>query len=85
MLENDDFDMDWARSAEEELQREANMAFGLMHERNKFMSLESSLEEMKELQNQHSKGEETTFIEPEEEEEINNKIDCEEGETNKER
>ena len=25
ILENDDFDMDWARSAEEELQREENM------------------------------------------------------------
>ena len=48
------------------------------------MSLESSLKEMKELQNQHSRGEETTFLEPEEEE-MDNEIDFEEGETMKER
>ena len=85
ILENDDFDMDWARSAKEELQREANMALGRMHERDRFMSLESSLKEMKELQNQHSRGEETTFLGPEEEEETDNDIDLEEGETIKER
>ena len=51
ILENDDFDMDWARSAKEELQRKTNMALGRMHERDRFMSLESSLKEMKELQN----------------------------------
>ena len=98
ILENDDFDMDWARSVEEELQREAtnrsykeklqreaNMALGRMHERDRFMSLESLLKEMKELQNQHSRGEETTFFGPEEEEEMHNEIDFEEGETIKER
>ena len=85
ILENDDFDMDWARSAEEELQREENMALGRMHERDRFMSLESSLKEMKELQNQHSRGEETTFLRPEEEEEMDNEIDFEEGETIKKR
>ena len=85
ILENDDFDMNWARSAEEELQREANMTLGRMHERDRFMSLKSSLKEMKELQNQHSRGEETTFLEPKEEEEMDNEIDFEEGETNKER
>ena len=79
ILENDDFDMDWARSVEEELQKEAIMALSRMHERDRFMSLESSLKEMKELQNQHSKGEETTFLEPEEEEEMDNEIDFEEG------
>ena len=56
ILENDDFDMDWTRSTQEELQREANMALGRMHERDRFMSLESSLKEMKELQNKHSRG-----------------------------
>ena len=85
ILENDDFDMDWARSAEEELQREANMTLGRMHERDRFMSLESLLKEMKELQNQHSRGEETTFIESKEDEEMDNEINFEEGETNKER
>ena len=85
ILENDDFDMDWARSAEEELQREANMALGRMHERDRFMSLECSLKEMKELQNQYSRGEETTFLGPEEEGEMDNEIDFEEGETIKER
>ena len=49
------------------------------------MSLESSLKEMKELQNQHSRGEETTFIESEEEEEMENEIDFEKDKTNKER
>ena len=39
------------------------------------MSLELSLKEMKELQNQHSRGKETTFIELEEEEEMDNEID----------
>ena len=58
ILENDDFDMDWARNAQEELQRETNMALGRMHEWDRFMSLDSSLKEMKELQNQHSRGEE---------------------------
>ena len=53
ILENDDFDMDWARSAKEELQREANMVLDKMHEIDRFISLESSLKEMKELQNQH--------------------------------
>ena len=85
ILENDNFDMDWTRSAEEELQREANMALDRMHERDRFISLKSSLKEMKELQNQHIRGEEITFIEPEEEEEMNNKIDFEEGKINKER
>ena len=85
ILENDNFDMDWTRSAEEKLQREANMALGRMHERDRFMSMESSLKEVKELQNQHSRGEETTFIEPKEEEEMDNEIDFEKGETNKER
>ena len=61
------------------------MALGRMHERNRFMSLESSLKEMKELQNQHSRDEETTFIKPEEEEEMDNEINFEEDETNKER
>ena len=82
---DDDFDMDLVRSAEEELQREANMALGRMHERDRFMSLESSLKEMKELQNQHSRGEETIFLEPEEEEKMDNEINFEEGETIKER
>ena len=85
ILENDDFDMDWVRNAEVELQKEANMTLGRMHERDRFMSLESSLKEMKELQNQYSRGEETTFIEPKEEEEMNNEINCEKGETNTER
>ena len=85
ILENDDFDMDWAKSAEEKLQREASMALGRMHERDRFMSLESSLKEMRELQNQHSRGEEITFLEFEEEEEMDNDIDFEEGETNKKR
>ena len=85
ILENDDFDMDWARSTKEELQREANMALCRMHERDRFMSLESSLKEMKELQNQHSKGEGTTIIEAKEEEEMDNEIDFEEGKINKER
>ena len=85
ILENDDFDMDWAKSVEEELQRKTNMALGRIHERDRFMSLESSLKEMKELQNQHSRSKETTFIEPEEEEEMDNEIDFEGGETNKER
>ena len=84
-LENDGFGMDWTRNVEEELQREANMALGRMHEKDRFMSLESSLKEIKELQNQHSRGEETTFIESEEEEEMDNEIDFEEGGTNKER
>ena len=53
ILENDEFDMNWARSAEEELQREANIALDRMHERDRFMSLELSLKKMKELQNQH--------------------------------
>ena len=57
ILENDDFDMDWARNAQEKLQREANMALGRMNERDRFMSFESSLKEMKELQNQHSRDE----------------------------
>ena len=60
------------------------MALGRMHERDRFMSLESSLKEMKELQNQHSRGEDTTFLGPEEEEEMDNDIDFEEGETIKE-
>ena len=55
ILENDDFDMDWTRSAGEELQREANMVLNRMHKRDRFMLLESSLKEMKELQNQHSR------------------------------
>ena len=61
------------------------MALGRVLERDRFMSLESSLKQMKELQNQHSKGEETTLIEPQEEEEIDNEMNFEEGETNKER
>ena len=61
------------------------MALGRMHERDRFMSLESSLKEMKELQNQHSRGEETTFLEPEEGKKIDDEINFEEGETNKER
>ena len=85
ILENDDLGIDWTRSAEKELQREANMALDRMHERDRFMSLESSLKEMKELKNQHLRSEETTFIEPKEEEEMDNKINFEEGETNKER
>ena len=59
------------------------MALGRMHERDRFISLESSLKEMKELQNQHSRSKETTFIELKEEEEMDNEIDFEEGETNK--
>ena len=85
ILENDDFDMDWARNSKEELQRETNMALGRMHESDRFMSLKSSLKEMKELQNQHSRHEKTTFIESEEEEKMENEIDFEEGETKKER
>ena len=85
ILENDAFDMDWTKSAKEELQREANMTLGRMYERDRFMSLELSLKEMKELQNQYSRGEETIFIEAEEEEEMDNEIDFEDGETNKER
>ena len=84
ILENDDFEMDWARSVEEELHREESMALSRMYERKRFISLESSLKEIKELQNQHLRGEETTFIEPKEEE-INNEINFEEGKTNKER
>ena len=61
------------------------MALSRIYERDRFMSLESSLKEMKELQNQHSRGEEITFLEPKEEEEMDNEIDFEEGETIKER
>ena len=70
ILKNDDFDMNWTRSVEEELQREANMALGRTHERDRFMSLKSSLKEMKELQNQHSRDEKTTFIESKEKEKM---------------
>ena len=48
------------------------------------MSLESSLKEMRELQNEHLRAEETIFIEPEEEEEMDDKMNFEEGETNNE-
>ena len=51
ILENDDFDMDWARTAKEELQKEANTVLDRIHENDRFMSLEPSLKEMKELQN----------------------------------
>ena len=61
------------------------MTLGKMHVKDRFISLESSLKEMKEMQNQHSRDEETTFIELKKEEEIDTEIDFEEGETNKER
>ena len=51
ILESDNFDMDRARSAEEELQRKAYMALDRMHERDRFMSLESLLKEMRKFQN----------------------------------
>ena len=60
--------MDWARSAKEELQRKANMALGGLHERDRFMLLKSLLKKMRESQNQHSKGEETPFVESKKEE-----------------
>ena len=61
------------------------MALRRIHKRNIFMSLKSLLKEMKKLQNQHSRGEEATFLEPKEEKEMDNGIDFEEGETIKER
>ena len=61
------------------------MALGRMHERDRFISLKSSLKEIKELQNQHSRGEEIIIIKSEEEEEMKIEILFEKGETNKER
>ena len=74
-----------ARSIEEELQRKASMALGILHKRNRFMSLKSLLKEMKKLQNQHLRGEETSFIKLDKEEEMNDEMNFEEGKTNKER
>jgi len=48
------------------------MTFGNMQETNMFYSLESSLLEMRDLQPKNPQGEETPFIGPEEEEEIEN-------------
>ena len=44
------------------------MALGRLHKKNRFMSLELLLKEIRELQNQHSRGKKTIFIKPKEEE-----------------
>ena len=75
-----------SRVAEEELQGgEANIALGRLYERNRFMLLESLLKELRELQRQHLKGKETSFIKPKDEKEMDNEMNFDEGETNKER
>ena len=61
------------------------MAFGRLHEKNRFMSLDSLLKKVKELQEQRLRGEEISFIESNKEEEIDNEMNFEEGETNKRR
>ncbi|CAA9512094.1 MAG: hypothetical protein AVDCRST_MAG96-2509 [uncultured Segetibacter sp.] len=85
IIEDDEFDMDWAKAAEIELQEEANKALGNMHETDMFHVLESSLKEMREIQKKKPRAEETPFIEPEEKEEIENENDIDHQETKKER
>jgi len=72
--------MEWVKEAEKELQAEANMALGNMHETDMFHSLESSLREIKDLQKVNPQGDKTLFIELREEEEIEDEeiLACEE-------
>ena len=72
ILENDEFCMDWAKDAERELQAEANISLGNMQQTDMFHALESSLREMRELQRGNPQAEDTQFIEPGEEEEMDN-------------
>jgi len=57
IIEDDEFDMDWAKAAEIELQEEANKALGNMHETDMFHVLESSLKEMREIQKKKPRAE----------------------------
>ena len=43
------------------------MTLGRLHKRNRFMSLESLLKEIRELQNQYLRGKDRSFIEPKDE------------------
>ncbi len=85
ILENDKFDMDWAKVAEKELQDEANKKLGNFQVRDMFHVLESSLREMRELQKGNPCAEDTPFIEPEEEEEIDKEENSDHQQSRKER
>jgi len=65
-----EFSMDWANEVEKELQIETNLTLGRMHKKDMFYALETSLQEMKELQKRNPKAEDTPFIEPREREEV---------------
>jgi hypothetical protein len=62
ILENDEFDMDWAREAEIEMSNEANRWLGDLQNCNMFNILETSLKEMRALQGSNTNVEENIYI-----------------------
>ena len=81
IIQNNEFNMKWAILAEKDLQEETNMSFGNLQNIDMFKVLEAFLREMRELQKINLKAGETSFIELEEEEAVEDEND--EGEETK--
>lgn len=84
IMQNDEFNMEWALDAKKELQEEAKRSLGNLQHIDMFKVLEESLREMRELQKVNAEAEETSFIEIEEQEEVEGEND-EDEETKAER
>jgi hypothetical protein len=81
ILDIDEFDMDWIRDAEKELQKRANKLLGNIEERNIFHIFESLLREMQE---DNSRAEEIPFIESKEKNKMDNEYNSDHHKTKNE-